>query len=167
MLKILALCWLLAMSSSLTYADIYRCIDASGTILFADDPSRLPAGCKPDKLEESPPPAAPQSEQAPVDALPYLAKPAEVISSAAPEADQEDDGSLLRAKADKLLEQFTVTRRQIVYSSYAKDKLKARNDLQDIRLQKNQLLTEVEQSRLSESEKDEIRTILSPITETE
>ena len=117
MLKTLSLCLLLVMSSNLSLAEIYRCVDASGTVIFAGDPTLMPEDCKPEKLEGFAPPVSTQGTQPSSEDRKLIEKPAEQEPAPA----QNDES--LRSKAGNLVDQFTMTRRNVFRSPHARDKL--------------------------------------------
>jgi hypothetical protein len=64
-----------------------------------------------------------------------------------------------------LVERFKSARQNAVKSSFVKDKLKARRELADIKMMKESLRSEINQSSLSSSEKMELENLLSTISD--
>lgn len=64
-----------------------------------------------------------------------------------------------------MVEKFLSVRHRMARSSFVEDELKAMRELADIKEQKITFLSEIKQSSLSSSEKEELESLLSPITE--
>jgi hypothetical protein len=152
---------LLILASGLAGADTFKCKLPNGTIIFTNDPSQAPADCQIEKVGNLPPLGVIP------DAPPQPAPTASTQKPGAPPA--QDDGTksfdVLRTEATALVEQFQSARHRLIHSSFAADQLKARRELAGIREQKTNLQSEIAQSSLSVSEKQEINDLLSAISE--
>lgn len=163
MLKIIScsvLFLIFVMFNGLSLADIFKCTRPDGSVFFADDPSKVPKGCVIERIKSLPPPVekVPDTQQPPVPS-------AEI--SIAPQTQPGEIKSFesFKSEAALLVEKFLSARHRMARSSFVADELKAMRELADIRVQKKDFLSEIQQSSLSSSEKEELESLLSPITE--
>ena len=70
-----------------------------------------------------------------------------------------------KSDATLLVAKFQSARRRVATSSFVTDRLEARRELTDIRKQKENLLSEIDKASFISSEKRELESILSAITE--
>ena len=148
-------------TSGLAEADTFKCKRPDGTIIFTNDPSRMPDDCEIEKVVELPPigiiPEL-QRQQAPVPSK----GDADIPQAKTGVAKTLDD---YKSEAVTLAGKFQSARRRFFQSSFAKDQFEARRELAEVRAQKNYLLSDMERSDMEISQKQEIEKILSSITE--
>lgn len=166
MLKTLSFCsLLLVLALGSTHADTYRCKDADGVVIFTDNPANLPPGCQTDVVKELPSNGiSPSVLSRPVKQRATTQRPASTTEQKQQQS-AESAFDTLKSEAESLVAQFVSTRRRVFRSVMTKDKLKARRELKEIRVQKRRLLSEVEQSTLSRSQRKTVKETLSSITE--
>jgi len=164
MLKIITcsvLFLLLIMSDRPSLADTFKCTRPDGSVFYTDDPSQVPRGCIIKRVKDLPPvgvvpetllnqPPAPNAEKS--------------ISPQA-QAGKMKSVESFKNEASLLVEKFQSARHRAFSSSFVTDKLQARRELADIKAQKTLLLNEIDQSSLRSSEKVELESLLSIITE--
>lgn len=158
MTKILTLALLLGiLIASSAFADIFKCQQPDGTIVFTDRSSS--ADCKLERVQNLPllgviadTPVSRGSEQSATASSPR---------SGGQTAKTYDE---FNNEVALLVEQFTNARRGAMRGLVG-NKLKARRDLTDIRARKITLGGEIEQSTLSSSEKQSLTGMLASITE--
>lgn len=157
----LNLALLLLISGGLAGAEIFKCTRSDGTVVFTDNPSAKLGDCQREggktlpTLEMSEPPLQPTEPQPVVGASPKPpAKPGEPSPFAA-----------FNSEATALVEKFQAARRQLNFSSFAKDQLAARRELADIRQQKTSLLTGINSADLTSAEKQQLTERLATISE--
>ena len=166
MLKSLSLCALiLVLATGLIHADVYRCKDANGTLIFTDAPSSFPPECQVKVIKDLPL----------INVVPStLSKPARQRKTILPPASTdgvksqekvESEYSSLKEEAEALVGEFHSTRSRIFNAPNQLKKYKARKDLIEIQSQKGSLLSEVDQSTLKRRQKKEVKEILTSITE--
>lgn len=161
MSRILAVVTLLTlMTSSLSWADIFKCKLPDGSTFFTDSPELATTDCKMQRVTELPvlgimqgSPAAPASSSSSASASPSGKKSQEAKSF-----------EVFKSEVDVLTEQFKSSQRR-AWRGRVANKLEARRDLTDIRAQKQKLQSEVTQSNLSNTEKQELLGTLATITE--
>lgn len=152
---------LLIMSSGLSLADTFKCTRPDGSVFFTDDPSHVPTGCVVERVKDLPPvgiiPDAP-SNQPPGPSANKAIVPLT-------QTGQTKSFESFKTEAALLVEKFQSAHHSSVKSSFARDQLKAKRELTDIKAQKIGLLSEISQAALSSSEKRELEILLTPITE--
>ena len=162
MLKIIScsvLFLIFVMFNGLCLADIFKCTRPDGSVFFSDDPSKIPRGCVIERIKALPPvEKVPDTQQPPVPS-------AEI--SIAPQTQPVEMKSFesFKSEAALLVEKFLSTRHRMASSSYVTDELQAMRELADIKVQKISFLSEIKRSSLDSSEKEELESLLSPITE--
>ena len=166
MLKILTL-WslMLVLAFASAHAETYRCKDADGIVIFTDNPSNVPPGCQTEVIKELPSNSvSPSGFSQPSKQRVTTQRPTSTTEHRQQQS-AESAFDTLKNEAESLVEQFVVTRRRVFRSILTKDKLQARRELKEIRVQKSSLLSEIDQSSLNRSERKEIKAVLSSITE--
>ena len=162
MLRTLLLCaFMLLFLNDLAMAEIFKCRDAEGTLVFTNDPSRFPLGCDAEPMDDLPPLNITPSQPSP---------PVKPGSSAttAERGQQKNVGrsfDALKADAAHLVGQFESARQEVYRPGFEKNKQKARRELTVIRSRKESFLNELDRSALNRSQKQEIQKTLSKITE--
>ena len=164
MLKIIScsvLFLIFIMFNGLSLADIFKCTRPDGSVFFTDDPSKVPKGCVIERIKELPP--------APVEKGPDTQQPLvpNAERSIAPQTQPIEMKSFesFKSEAALLVEKFLSARHRMARSSFVADELEAMRELADIKVQKISFLSEIKQSSLSSSEKEELESLLAPITE--
>ncbi|AJF05628.1 DUF4124 domain-containing protein [Geoalkalibacter subterraneus] len=173
--KRLLLAALIAATCLPAHAEIYRCRQASGSLLMTDDPSKFPPGCTPVEKNDSEGEGAAGSFS--------LMPETEVPSAGSGEVEQavseqrqrlEERRARIaewRDKASELASQYeqAVARRNQAYSSWSYDSRevvrKSLEEMTRIKKEKQQLLQEVEKSRIPSPDRQAIRQTLSAIPE--
>jgi hypothetical protein len=164
MLKIISyyvLLLLLIMSDRPALADTFKCTRPDGSVFYTDDSSQVPRGCIIERVKDLPPvgvvPGAPLSQP--------LAPSAEKSTVPQAQAGKMKSIESFKNEASLLVEKFQSARHRAFSSSFVTDKRQARRELADIKAQKKLLLNEIDQSSLSSSEKVELNSLLSIVTE--
>lgn len=165
MLKTWLLCILFVfVATSLVYADIYRC-EKDGRVIFTDNPANFSSNCK----------AEIENDVQPLRGLP--SPPAKAVKSKATTqhsvtaTEQKQQNGVPRIyggfkeKTEILIDEFITKRKQVFRSTLTQDKQKARRELSEIRSQKRLLISEIDKSKLNRSQKTELKTKLSVITD--
>ena len=161
MYRILAAAALLTiMTTSPSWADIFKCQLPDGSTFFTDSPELASADCKMQRVTELPVLGIMQGSPA---------APASTTSSASanPSGKKNPEGKTFEAfksEVDLLAEQFKSSQRR-AWRGRVANKQEARRDLKDIRAQKQELQSAVTQSTLSNSEKQALLGTLATITE--
>lgn len=159
--RILAAAALLTiMTTSPSWADIFKCQLPDGSTFFTDSPELATADCKMQRVTELPvlgimqgSPAAPASTTT------------AVSSGTSGKKGQEAKAfEAYKSEIDLLAEQFKSSQRR-AWRGRVVNKLEARRELTDIRAQKQKLQSEVTQSPLSNTEKQVLLGKLATITE--
>lgn len=162
MLKIIScsvLFLIFVLLNGLSLADIFKCTRPDGSVFFADDPSKVPRGCVIERIKGLPPvEKVPDTQQPPVPS-------AEISIAPQTQPGEMKSFESFKSEAALLVEQFLSVRHRMARSSFVADELEAMQELADIRVQKIGFLSEIKQSSLSSSEKEELKSLLSPITE--
>lgn len=166
MLKTLSFCsLLLVLALGSSQAETYRCKDADGIVIFTDNPANVPPGCQPEVVKGLPSDGVSASGfSQPIKQRATTQRPTATTEQRQQQS-AESAFDTLKNEAESLVEQFVVTRRRVFRSILTKDKLQARRELKEIRVQKSSLLSEIDQSSLNRSERKEIKAVLSSITE--
>jgi hypothetical protein len=151
----------LILSDGLSLADTFKCTRPDGSVFFTNDPSQAPRDCVIEEVKELPPVGV--IPDSPIKQPP---KP----TAKKPVAPQTVTGEMksfesFKSEAALLVEQFQSARHRAVKSSFVTDKLQARREMTDIKVQNKDLLSEINQSSLSNAEKSELTSLLSPINE--
>jgi hypothetical protein len=133
-------------------ADIYKCTDAQGGVIYTDDPSKMPRDCNTDQSVN----------------LPRLnVIPAETVSPGKPRAagspvrktqqgDEASSYATFNNQAQDLVDRYNSARQKATFSPLFRNKEAAKSELRGIQSEKHDLMIEVEQSSLSRSQKDQI-----------
>lgn len=145
--------WLMLWSVSLAGADIFKCQQPDGTIVFTDKSSN--ADCKLERIELPPLNSTPARASVPD------AGSVESVDSGGKGVKTFED---FKGEVSLLVEQFTRARRGTM-RGLAKNKLAARRDLAEIRARKATLTSEIQQSSLSAWQEQELMEALATITE--
>jgi len=162
MTRILTIAALLSiMATSPSWGDIYKCQFPDGRTFFTDSPELATADCKPERVELPPLSIMSDVPRSQTSAVPNTAR---ATSSQASES-KAKSFEAYKTEVSALVEQFEAARRAVFRSTLVKNKQVARRDLTDIRARKNELASEIEQSELSRSEKQELQGSLATITE--
>jgi hypothetical protein len=163
MLKIIScsVLLLLIVSTGLSLADTFKCTRPDGSVFFTDDPAQVPEGCLIERVTDLPP----------VGILPDtpLRQP-QTPNAERPIVPRTQAGAMksfesFKSDATLLVAKFQSARRRVATSSFVTDRLEARRELTDIRKQKENLLSEIDKASFISSEKRELESILSAITE--
>ena len=165
-MKALSCCTLLLLFTfSSSYAEIYRCKTDNGVVIFTDNALNIPKGCETEDVKELPRGSVTPYRPSP----PIKPKTATQRQTSTTKQKKHEPSekvfSSLKGEAVSLVDQFVSTRSLVYRSSMVRDKQKARRDLKEIRAQKVTMLSEVALSPLNRSQKEEIKKILSSITE--
>ncbi|MGW8313278.1 MAG: DUF4124 domain-containing protein [Desulfuromonadales bacterium] len=164
MYKLLLLsCFSLLLTSGLVMAKIYSCTDAQGTVIYTDDPSKMPRGCKPDQTVE-----LPQLNVIPVPTTPpaRLETPGSAggrTGSQGQQANQDDSYALLNSQAQDLIARYNAARRKATFAPLFRDKEAGRSELNEIQSEKHNLMNEIEKSSMEQTRKNEIFNKLSQV----
>ena len=142
---------------NLASAEIFKCQQPDGTIVFTDNSAA--ADCKLERVE-LPPLNIMSDTSLSRGAAPSASGPRPARSGEKSAKTYEE----FKSEASLLVERFTSARRRTMHGLVV-NKLKARRDLTDIRAQKTRLVDEIEKSSLRRSEKHELQERLSTITE--
>jgi hypothetical protein len=142
---------------SLSSADIFKCQQPDGTIVFTDNSSA--ADCKLERVD-LPPLSIMSDTSLSLGSTPGDSGPGPAYSGEKSAKTYEE----FKSEVSLLVEQFTSARRGAMRGLVV-NKQKARRDLTDIRAQENELASEIERSELSRSEKQELQGSLATITE--
>lgn len=142
---------------SLSNADIFKCQQPDGTIVFTDNSSA--ADCKLERVE-LPPLSIMSDTSLSRGSTPGDSGPGPAYSGEKSAKTYEE----FKSEVSLLVEQFTYARRWAMRGLVA-SKLKARRELTDIRAQKLLLQGAITQSDLNNSEKQELLETLATITE--
>ncbi len=166
MLKAISFCGLLlVMATGLSHADVYQCRDANGTLIFTDDPLNIPPECQEKVISDLPHiNVVPSTPSAPVRQRKAILPPASTNGEESQEKLERDYDSL-KEEAEALVEKFVSTRNALSRAEKKQLKYKARDELIEIRSQKDRFLNDVDQSTLKREQKKEVREILESITE--
>ncbi len=165
MFKTLSFCILLLfIAISLVHAEVYRC-EEEGRVIFTDNLANISSSCQTEILSDAhllnvtPSPTA----------MPFKERAQPLRSTTATEQKQQSTGErsykAFKEKAENLVEEFASTRKQVFRNTLAKDKQKARRELREIRSQKSLLISEIDKSKLNRTQKTELKTTLSAITD--
>lgn len=151
-------------ATSLVHADVYRC-EEDGRVIFTDNPTNLSSDCK----------AESKNDVRPLNVIP--SPPGKPVKSKAPtrhsatatEQKQQNDMPSLyegfKEETEILVDEFISKRKQVFRSTLTQDKQKARRELSEIRSQKSLLISAIDKSKLTRSQKTELKTKLSAITD--
>jgi hypothetical protein len=143
-------------------AVMYECTRPDGTMVFTDNPLQAPANCRMITAENLGPallsPTSPQPQAQPQSPPPAGAKTAAQAGNGA-----EPTFETFQSEAEQLVTSYKDTRRRYNQASFAKDQLTAMRELAEIKSQKNALLSALQQSSLSSSEKQQIMATLAAI----
>jgi hypothetical protein len=162
MTRILTIAALLSiMATSPSWGDIYKCQFPDGSTFFTDSPELATADCKPERVELTPLNIMSDVSRSQTSAVPNTAR----ASSSQASESKAKSFEAYKTDVSALVEQFEAARRAVFRSTLVKNKQVARRDLTDIRARKNELASEIEQSELSRSEKQELQGSLATITE--
>ena len=163
MTRILTIAALLSiMATSPSWGDIYKCQLPDGSTFFTDSPELATADCKPERVELTPLNIMSDVSRSQTSAVPKSTTRA--TSSQASES-KAKSFEAYKSEVSALVAQFVAARRAVFRSNLVNNRLAARRDLTDIRARKNELASEIEQSELSRSEKQELQGSLATITE--
>ena len=162
MLRALLLCaFMLIFLSDSVIAEIFKCRDTEGTLVFTNDPSRFPPGCDAEPMDDLPPlnitPSQPSSS--------VKSGSSATISENGQRKNEGRSFDALKGDAEHLVGQFESARREVFHPGFEKNKQRARRELTVIRSRKESFLNELDQSELNRSQKQEIQKTLSKITE--
>ncbi|MGK2944542.1 MAG: DUF4124 domain-containing protein [Desulfuromonadales bacterium] len=156
---------LLMVTSDLSFAAIFRCEDVGGEIVFTDNPANLPQGCQAEYVEDMPELNVTTSHMSPPDKEKAGGRPQDkTVDEGAPKR-VEDEYDVLTGEAEDLVEKFLSTRASVYRALSSRSRSKARQTLQEVRSQKGPMLSKVDTSTLSRSQKKKIREILANITD--
>jgi hypothetical protein len=166
MIKIILLCiFPLFLTSSWSNAEIYRCTNAQGAVIYTDDPAKMPRDCITDQ--------AVKFHQ--LNILPEQVNQADTqnvdisaADSATPPVQQEYDPASfasLNGEAETLIQRYAEARRRATFSPLFKHKEAAKTELQELRIQKDNLVSVVNKSSLPGTQKNEILEKLSSMAE--
>jgi hypothetical protein len=165
MFKTRSLCILLLfISAGLGHAEVYRC-EEDGSLTFTDNLANFSPSCQAGKVSEVPslnvtasPPANPVRERANSLRPTTPAEPKQ-------QNDTEMSYKVFKEETETLVEKFVSKRKRVFRNTLTQDKRKARRELSEIRSQKSLLISEIDKSKLNRSQKTELKTTLSAITD--
>ncbi|MDT8443443.1 MAG: hypothetical protein RQ722_04065 [Desulfuromonadales bacterium] len=164
-LRILTLIVLLMVTPDLSFAGIYRCENVGGKFVFTDNPANLPQGCQAEYMGDMPESNMTSSHLSPPDKVKSGRKPQEkIVDEGAPKR-VEDEYEVLKGEAEGLVEKFLSTRASVYRALSSRSRSKARQALQEVRSEKGPMLSKVDKSTLSRSQKKNIQEILANITD--
>jgi hypothetical protein len=152
---------LVIIAVSLAGAEIYKCTRADGTVLFSDNPAQSSGDCTMERVEDLPPLGIlPDTPPRPV------SPPAAGRTAAPPTgADQIKSFDAFKSEAEQLIDQYNDAKRRSIRYSLVIHKQKALHELTDIRAKKTTLLGDIDQSAMSDDDKQQLRAILSRIAD--
>ena len=152
---------LVSIAGSLAEAEMYKCTRADGTVLFSDNPAQSSGDCTMERVEELPPLGIlPDTPPRPV------SPPAAGRTAAPPTgADQIKSFDAFKSEAEQLIDQYNDAKRRSIRYSLVIHKQKALHELTDIRAKKTTLLGDIDQSAMSDDDKQQLRAILSRIAD--
>jgi len=163
MIGILFLILLAGLPSPGSAAEIYRCRNAAGNWMFADNPDHFPPDCRP--IEKG----LPKSSGG---GLIIVPGPSETSSDetgrllqeqALARAQREEKARALKAEADKLAGDFQKAQAERIPSMPPATVTKALKDMLRIERRSAELRRTIEAAPISSDEREAIRSILAPI----
>ena len=166
MMKALLLCsCLLVLCGNLSLAEIYKCKDASGATVYTDDSTKLPQGCDTEHHIKLPQLNVMPGQVSQPETPGTTTSPPVPPDDAAQPNNTESAYAALKSEAVNLVESFDAARKSSFRAHQVSNKQKARQELSEIRTQKQSLLKKIEASQLPRPQKKEISERLSSITE--
>jgi len=162
---LLLLCFSLLLTGGPVLAKIYSCTDAQGTVIYTDDPTKMPRDCNSDQTVE-----LPQLNVIPAPATPSarLETPGSSDARAGSQGQQATQGDsyvLLNSQAQDLIERYNAARRKATFAPLFRDKEAGKRELNEIQSEKQHLMHEIETSSLEQTQKQDILKKLSQVPE--
>jgi hypothetical protein len=155
----------LLLMGGMATAAIYKCTDAQGTVIYADELSELPPDCKTDQTVD-----LPQLNVVPAQeptAATQTGENAPAPSPATSTQEQYAGGAYasLNGEAESLVAEYAAARKRATFAPLFKDKEAAKGKLAELLRQRDRLVNEVEKSPLRPAQKNEILGKLSSMVE--
>lgn len=164
MSRILALAALLLfMAISPSWADIFKCQQPDGTIIFTDDPGQASADCKMERVTDLP--ILGIIRDSAVVSTPSATLPAPNLSKGKTAADAAKSFETFESEVTQLVEQASSARRRAFRSAFVADEQKARRELAELKTQASDLQGEIQKSGLRSAEKQTLSEKLATITD--
>jgi len=163
MLKItvVAIALLLVDCGLASTADMFKCTRPDGTSYFSNSAAQPYGDCRMEKVEDLPPLGTIQ-DNAVRSAPPSGSKPPAAPAVVSGNSQAYDAFS---NEARQLVDQYKDAKRRAVYYSTVVQKQKAHRDLSEVRTRKTMMLGEIDQATISDSEKQQLREVLSQVME--
>jgi hypothetical protein len=143
-------------------AEMYRCELADGSVIYGDRRVNLSDDCQPVTADSAKGYLSVQQEPPDRSATdqPVVAKPADQreVENAIPQ-------DLWAARATALVENYNDARKRRIRESYLVNKRKAMREMVSLNAEKKAMLAELQESSLSQEEREKIRGILAEIPE--
>jgi hypothetical protein len=161
----LLLCFSLLLASGPVLAKIYSCTDAQGTVIYTDDPAKMPRGCDTDQAVELPPLNIVPAQGTPPASLETPGSPDARADSQEQQGNEKDSYVLLNSQAQDLIERYNAARRKATFAPLFRDKEAGKNELDGIQSEKQSLMKEIENSPMEQTRKNDILKKLSQVPE--
>ena len=140
-------------------AEVYRCELADGSVIYGDKPVNLSDACQP-MAEDSATEYLSIQQGTPRKSIPEQATAADL------EVEREATGAPPESwveRATALVDDYNDARTRRRRESYLANKRKAMKDMAMINAEKQEMLTELQNSSLSKQDRDDIKKILAQI----
>jgi len=163
MLKVMLIfCCLWLAVDGQAIAEIYKCTDARGEVIYTDDPAKLPGECNTDQAVKLPTLNVVPAQSTP--SMPRAAgSPAQTAGSGTQQGDDANSFSTFDTQARDLVDRYGRARQKATFAPLFRDKEAAKGELRSIQSEKHTLVNAVEQSSLERSQKNQIMEKLSRI----
>jgi len=163
MLKVMLLfCCIWMAIDGQAIAEIYKCTDTQGEIIYTDDPVKLPRECNPGQAVKLPTLNVFPAQSTPP--MPRAAgSPGQTAGSRTQQGDDTNSFTTFDTQARDLVDRYGSTRQKATFAPLFRDKEAAKGELRSIQSEKHTLVNAVEQSSLERSQKDQIMEKLSQI----
>lgn len=143
-------------------AEMYRCELADGSVIYGDRPVNLSDQCQPVTAGST---KGYLSIQQGISGRSTIGQPVAAEPAAEREAAPATSMASWTARATALVENYDNARKRRIRESYMVNKRKAMRDMAMINAEKKAMLAELQESSLSQEEREEVRGILAEIPE--
>jgi vacuolar-type H+-ATPase subunit I/STV1 len=152
---------LLGLLGGAAWAEIYRCRDADGVLVFTDDPAHFPPGCKEEEskgrtggltvIPESPvQPVAPVAEEL-------------LREKALQDEERKQKVQEWSEEAATLVQEYQQALSQRFHTTIVAERQKYLDRIREIKERRDEILKELAEARLSSREREDIEKTLSTI----
>ncbi len=141
-------------------AEIYRCREVGGILVFTDDPARFPPSCS---VEARP---SPKGWASFVETSSYMLSDYVAVGLrdvVALTANKKQLARDFRDRANALVKEYRQARYSRLHSRYVRDRRELAAAIREIQAQKLLFLEEVDEARITTEHREEIETILAAI----